>query len=88
MQRRTANSSSGHGRGWYLLLLVPFVAILWVPSYAGGEPAMAGIPFFYWYQFLWVLISAVLTAIVYFAAREPEPNELGTSDEPLNEELA
>jgi Protein of unknown function (DUF3311) len=59
-------------RWWYLLLLVPFVAILWVPSYAGGEPAAFGIPFFYWYQFLWILISAVLTAIVYFATREPE----------------
>ncbi len=25
-----------------------------------------GIPFFYWYQLLWVLIGAALTAIVYF----------------------
>jgi hypothetical protein len=28
-----------------------------------------GIPFFYWYQMLWVLISAVFTAVVYFATR-------------------
>jgi Protein of unknown function (DUF3311) len=59
-------------RWWYLLLLVPFIAILWVPSYVGTAPEIAGIPFFYWYQFLWILISAVLTAIVYFATREPE----------------
>jgi hypothetical protein len=26
-----------------------------------------GIPFFYWYQLLWVIIGAVFTAIVYFA---------------------
>jgi membrane protein implicated in regulation of membrane protease activity len=70
---------------WYLLLLVPFVAILWVPSYAAGSPAIAGVPFFYWYQFLWVLISAVLTAIVYLATREPQPR---ASNEVLNEELA
>jgi len=66
-------------RAWYLLLLLPFVAILWVSSYAGAEPAVAGIPFFYWYQFLWIFISAVLTAVVYFATREPEgdlPNEV------------
>ena len=25
-----------------------------------------GIPFFYWYQLLWVLIGAALTALVYF----------------------
>ena len=55
-----------------MLLLVPFVAILWVPFYASGEPALFGFPFFYWYQFLWILISAVLTAVVYFATREPE----------------
>jgi hypothetical protein len=28
-----------------------------------------GIPFFYWYQMLWVLISAAFTALVYFATR-------------------
>jgi quinol-cytochrome oxidoreductase complex cytochrome b subunit len=75
------------GRGWYILLLIPFIAILWVPSYAGASPELAGIPFFYWYQFLWVLISAVLTAFVYFVTREPTPAESAT-DEPLNEELA
>jgi len=31
--------------------------------------ALAGIPFFYWYQFLWVILGAALTAIVYFANR-------------------
>jgi hypothetical protein len=52
---------------WYLLLLVQFVAVLWVPFYNSAEPYFAGIPFFYWYQLLWVAIGAVLTAIVYFA---------------------
>jgi hypothetical protein len=64
--------NTGSARGWYLLLLVPFVFILWVPFYASGEPVLFGFPFFYWYQFLWIVISAVLTAIVYFATREPE----------------
>ena len=58
--------------GWYVLLVVPFIAILWVPFYASVEPALFGIPYFYWYQFLWIFISAVLTAIVYFATRESE----------------
>jgi hypothetical protein len=51
---------------WYLLLLVQFVAILWPPFYNREEPVWIGIPFFYWYQLLWVIIGAVLTAIVYF----------------------
>jgi hypothetical protein len=36
-----------------------------VPFYNKIEPVLWGFPFFYWYQLLWVLISAVLTAIVY-----------------------
>ncbi|MFF4018198.1 DUF3311 domain-containing protein [Streptomyces sp. NPDC001843] len=42
-------------------LIAPFVALLWVGSYTKADPAFIGIPFFYWYQMLWVLISTVLT---------------------------
>ena len=52
---------------WYLLFIIQFVAVLWPPFYNQAEPSWIGIPFFYWYQLLWVLIGAVLTAIVYFA---------------------
>ncbi len=52
---------------WYLLFIVEFAAVLWPPFYNRIEPRWAGIPFFYWYQLLWVVIAAVLTAIVYFA---------------------
>ena len=62
-------SRQGGSRLWYLLLLVPFLAMIWVSSYNKVEPAWAGIPFFYWYQLLWIWISSVLTAIVYFATR-------------------
>jgi hypothetical protein len=48
-----------------LLLLIPFVAILWVPFYNSVEPAWIGIPFFYWYQLLWIILGAVIIAIVY-----------------------
>ncbi|MBV8941153.1 MAG: DUF3311 domain-containing protein [Chloroflexi bacterium] len=59
-------------RWWYLVLLVPFVAVLWVPFYSSGTPVVLGFPFFYWYQFLWILISALLTGLVYFVTRERE----------------
>jgi hypothetical protein len=59
------------GRNWlYLLLLIQFVLCLWVPLYNRVEPSVAGIPFFYWFQLLLVLIGAALTAIVYFATDE------------------
>ena len=72
-----ANETGSEGRSarhkawspWYLLLLAPFVAVLWVPFYNAIEPAWAGIPFFYWYQFLWVVISSVITLVVYFATK-------------------
>jgi hypothetical protein len=52
---------------WYLLFIVQFIAVLWPPFYNSAAPSWAGIPFFYWYQMLWVIIGAILTAIVYFA---------------------
>ena len=48
-----------------LCLVAPFVAMLWVGSYAKTDPALGGIPFFYWYQMLWVLISTALTMTAY-----------------------
>ncbi|MBK3623880.1 DUF3311 domain-containing protein [Streptomyces asoensis] len=48
-----------------LCLLAPFVAMLWVGSYAKVDPTFIGIPFFYWYQMLWVPLSAVLTVTAY-----------------------
>lgn len=53
-------------RRWVLLLLiVPFIGTLWVSTFASVTPELWGIPFFYWYQFLWIGISAAITIIVY-----------------------
>lgn len=51
---------------WLVLLIAPFVGVLWVPFFNRIQPQLWGIPFFFWYQFLWVVISAVVTAFVYF----------------------
>ena len=52
--------------GWlWLLLLLPYIGLLWVPFYNHVEPRLFGFPFFYWYQLLWVPISALLTWMVY-----------------------
>ncbi|MEU9997615.1 DUF3311 domain-containing protein [Streptomyces sp. NPDC050848] len=48
-----------------LCLFAPFVAMLWVSSYAKVEPTFIGIPFFYWYQMAWVVISTALTMVAY-----------------------
>jgi len=50
-----------------VLVLLPILAVLWVPSYNSVEPQLAGIPFFYWYQLLWIVISAGLTLFAYLS---------------------
>ena len=55
---------------WYLLFVVQFAAVLWPPFYNKFGPTLWGLPFFYWYQLAWVVIGAVLTAIVYFATKD------------------
>ena len=57
-------------RLYYWLLVVPFVATLVPPFYARREPSLLGFPFFYWYQILWIVLSAVLVWFVYLATRE------------------
>ncbi|MDQ2817425.1 MAG: DUF3311 domain-containing protein [Candidatus Eremiobacteraeota bacterium] len=59
----------GRRRGCYWLLGLPLAATLWPPLYAHASPAWHGVPFFYWYQFLWVIIGAIIIAVVYFATR-------------------
>ncbi len=57
----------GSRRSWVLLLLLapPFVGMLWVPFYNSVEPRLGGVPYFYWYQFLWIFIGAALTGVAY-----------------------
>lgn len=55
---------------WYLLFLLQYAVALWPAFYNRVEPTLVGIPFFYWFQLLWVVISAVLTGVVYFATKD------------------
>jgi hypothetical protein len=64
------NGARGKADGWswwYLLFIVQWIVALWPPFYNKAEPTWIGIPFFYWYQLLWIIIGAVFTGIVYFA---------------------
>ena len=47
------------------LLLIPFVALLWVRFYNRVPPTVAGFPFFYVWQFAWVVLAALLTWVVH-----------------------
>ena len=57
-----------HTGAWVLvtiLLLVAVLGTLIVPIYARSGPKLGSFPFFYWYQLLWVPVTALLTTICY-----------------------
>jgi hypothetical protein len=64
-------------RRWYLLLLLPFAGLLYPPLYATEDPELFGFPFFYWYQFAWVPVTALVTYLVY---RKTRPNDESPAD--------
>jgi len=51
----------------HLLLIVPYVAMMWVPFYNRIEPRIAGIPFFYWYQLVWIVLGAAVLLPIYLS---------------------
>lgn len=63
-----ANKHKSKGlRPLYLLLLIPYLAMMWVPSYNRIEPQIAGIPFFYWYQLAWIVLGAAVMLPIYLS---------------------
>ena len=58
------------GTGWYWLLIVPFFGTFFPWIYNTRDPELIGMPFFYWYQMLWVPISVIITIFVYRATTE------------------
>jgi hypothetical protein len=52
-----------------VLLAVPTLAILIVPIYGSKAPELWGWPFFYWYQVVWVPLSAVFTGAAYLVVK-------------------
>jgi putative effector of murein hydrolase len=70
---------AGHDRGdpgrradsstWHWLLAVPAVVPLAVPLYNRLEPALFGLPFFYWCQLAFVALAGGVTAAVHLLTR-------------------
>jgi hypothetical protein len=54
---------------WVWGLLLPFIALLWLPFYTSREPSLFGFPFFYWYQFAWVPLTSLLIYLAYRAVK-------------------
>ena len=66
ISRPSRSATRRNRRAFLLLLIIPFIALLWPPFYNFIDPELFGIPFFYWFQLMWVIITAIITAVVYF----------------------
>ena len=54
----------------YSLLVLPIAGMLVPAIYNHARPPLFGLPFFYWYQLAWVVLTAILLGIVVAATRE------------------
>lgn len=52
-----------------MLLLLPLVAVLVPEFYNFSQPSIGGMPFFYWWQLLWIPGVAVCVGIVHRVTR-------------------
>ncbi len=64
---KQSNQKRGRLRPIHLLLVLPFFAMLSVGFYNRVQPTLVGIPFFYWFQLLWIALGAALIWPVYRA---------------------
>ncbi len=43
-----------------VLIIIPFVVYFAIPTYNMVKPEWDGVPFFWWYQTVWLAVSAAL----------------------------
>jgi len=55
-----------------VLLLIPIVLPLLVGTYAKETPKLAGVPFYFWWQFALIIVSAICTVIAYVVVMRVE----------------
>lgn len=67
----SSNRPSGlRWSAWNLLLLLPLLMLV-TPWFNARTPELAGLPFFYWFQFAFVIVGVASVWIVYVMTRKP-----------------
>src|SRR5271168_3082304 len=70
MLRMADSGNKKRNARWNWLLILPACGLLFPAVYARQTPALFGFPFFYWYQFAWVFLTAAITGLVYFLVKD------------------
>jgi hypothetical protein len=53
----------------WVQLALPYLGLCFPQLYARATPVLFGFPFFYWYQFAWVVLTSFLLYLVYLALK-------------------
>ena len=81
--RKVRGSNGKPFNPWNLLLIVPLLVLV-TPLFNMDGPRLFGMPFFYWFQFLFVVIGVLSTWIVYLMTRDKRtvdaPDRLSVDD--------
>ena len=55
---------------WKLLLLLPYLCLLFPALYARATPKLFGFPLFPWHQFGWVVLASLSMGLLYRHLRD------------------
>ncbi len=69
-----------------ILLAIAILVPLLVPVYSIDQPRLAGMPFFYWYQMLWVPITAGMVGVSYWLVTKEDRRRREAARGALTEE--
>ena len=67
---KASTSDRSSHRGWKLFLVLPYIGLCFPGMYSRLTPAFLGFPFFYWYQFLWVVLTSLLLGLLYLKLKD------------------
>ncbi|WP_347355063.1 DUF3311 domain-containing protein [Intrasporangium sp.] len=57
-----------------ICVAIPVAALMWVGSYAREDPKLGPFPFFFWYQMMWVILTACFTYTAYRLVLRARPH--------------
>lgn len=57
-----------------VLLAIAILGALWIPLYARSAPKLGPFPFFYWFQLIWVPMTAILCRVCYLLLQVRRPD--------------
>ncbi len=63
MQEKASQKDLSRKLVAFVLLIIPWIAYLWISSYDKAEPTLFGVTYFYWYQTVWLAISSILYVV-------------------------